>query len=165
MSTLSSSSNSGSVEMWKCGNVEILDKDNQDTQRQWRHISTFPHFQSQQLEVLDSTVTRHCSAFMSMHTFVSITTTVEYICYKLTIMLLFCPFHSDDAFCALLPEVKAKIIDKSGQGLFSVYSYTQVVYDFHPQVSLKTDMSAKQKKRRADGSFQWFIPGFTEYGL
>ena len=43
---------------------------------------------------------------MSMHTFVSITTTVGYICHKLTIMLLFCPFHSDDAFCALLPEVK-----------------------------------------------------------
>ena len=24
-------------------------------------------------------------------------------------MFLFCPFHSDDAFCALLPEVKAEI--------------------------------------------------------
>ena len=24
-------------------------------------------------------------------------------------MLLFCPIHSDDAFCALLPEVKARI--------------------------------------------------------
>ena len=24
-------------------------------------------------------------------------------------MFLFCPFHSDDAFCALLPEVKADI--------------------------------------------------------
>ena len=44
-----------------------------------------------------------------MHTFVSITTTVAYICHKLTIMLLFCPFHSDDAFCALLPEVKASV--------------------------------------------------------
>ena len=44
---------------------------------------------------------------MSMHTFVFITTTVAYICHKLTIMLLFCPFHFDDVFCALLPEVKA----------------------------------------------------------
>ena len=42
-----------------------------------------------------------------MHTFVFITTTVAYISHKLTIMLLFCPFHFDDAFCALLPEVKA----------------------------------------------------------
>ena len=71
------------------------------------------HFQnskklfSYQLKVLDSTVTRHCSVFMSMHTFVFITTTVAYICHKLTIMLLFCPFHFDDVFCALLPEVKA----------------------------------------------------------
>ena len=24
-------------------------------------------------------------------------------------MFLFCPFHSDDAFCALLPEVKAEL--------------------------------------------------------
>ena len=42
-----------------------------------------------------------------MHTFVSITTTVACICHKFTITLLFCPFHSDDAFCALLLEVKA----------------------------------------------------------
>ena len=42
-----------------------------------------------------------------MHTFVFITTTVAYICHKLTIMLLFWPFHFDDVFCALLPEVKA----------------------------------------------------------
>ena len=45
---------------------------------------------------------------MSMHTFVSFTTTVAYICHKLTIMLVFCPFHSDDALCVLLPEVKAQ---------------------------------------------------------
>ena len=44
-----------------------------------------------------------------MHTFVFITTTVAYICHKLTTMLLFCPFHSDDAFCGLLPEVTALI--------------------------------------------------------
>ena len=44
-----------------------------------------------------------------MHTFVSITTTVACICHKFTITLLFCPFHSDDAFCALLPEVKAEL--------------------------------------------------------
>ena len=44
-----------------------------------------------------------------MHTFVSITTTVACVCHKVTIILLFCPFHSDDLFCALLPEVKTKI--------------------------------------------------------
>ena len=47
---------------------------------------------------------------MSKDTFVSITTTVStvaYICHKLTITLLFGPFHYDDALCALLPEVKA----------------------------------------------------------
>ena len=52
---------------------------------------------------------------MSMHKFVSITTTVAYICHKLTIMFLFCPFHSDDAFCALLPEVKAVVSCSFGE--------------------------------------------------
>ena len=47
---------------------------------------------------------------MSVHTFVSITTTVAYICHELTITLpaFAHTINSDDAFCALLPEeVKA----------------------------------------------------------
>ena len=66
------------------------------------HISTRP-------ELATKSARRHYSAFMSSHTFVSITTTVAYICHKLTIMCLFYPIHSDDAFFALLPETKAKL--------------------------------------------------------
>ena len=43
-----------------------------------------------------------------MPTFVSLTTTVACIFHKLTIILLFSPFHSDDVSCALLPEVTAQ---------------------------------------------------------
>ena len=43
-----------------------------------------------------------------MHTFASIGASRIHLS-KLTIMLLFCPFHSDDAFCILLLEVKAII--------------------------------------------------------
>ena len=43
-----------------------------------------------------------------MHTFASIGACRIHLS-KLTIMLLFCPFHSDDAFCILLLEVKAII--------------------------------------------------------
>ena len=43
-----------------------------------------------------------------MPTFVSVTTTVACIFHKLTIILLFSPFHSDDVSCALLPEVTAQ---------------------------------------------------------
>ena len=43
-----------------------------------------------------------------MHTFASIGPCRIHLS-KLTIMLLFCPFHSDDAFCILLLEVKAII--------------------------------------------------------
>ena len=80
---------------------------NTSRQSSAHHQSKFPHFQSQQRKVLDSSY-RHYSAFMSMHTFASIGASRIHLS-KLTIMLLFCPFHSDDAFCILLLEVKAII--------------------------------------------------------
>ena len=44
------------------------------------------------------------------------TNTVAYIWYKLTMILLFCPFHSDDAFCAFLPKVIGTLSSEDGDG-------------------------------------------------